>query len=217
MSRGPRDPPEQGPLKEIENSVETERTNATAAEVNPPVPILDLSTWQSFKATCARMAREEARAKYITKKKIKRLERQLIVSIDGIKHTLRCGATVGSAYLATSAAVQRPSQTFLLFLSDQVLKDMHAALPSRPLVLCQIRAPEDAAHAAEGDICGATHDADYDVGVAHDSDARHNVEGNNSTGDASEAMETQVVEWATGDFGAAHDANGYQEGPGKQI
>ena len=128
------------------------------------------------------------------------------MSIDGNKHTFRYGTTVGSAYLATSAAVQRPSQTFLLFLRDQV-----------PLVLCQIRAPEDAAHAAEGDICGATHDADYDVGVAHDSDGRHGVEGNNSTGDASEATENQVVEGATGNFGAAHDANGYQEGPGKQI
>jgi len=98
-----------------------------------------------------------------------------------------------------------------------VLKDMHAALPSRPLVLCQIRAPEDAAHAAEGDICGATHDADYDVGVAHDSDGRHVVEGNNSTGDASETTENQAVEGATGNFGAAHNANGYKEGPGKQI
>ena len=98
-----------------------------------------------------------------------------------------------------------------------MLEDMHAALLSRPLVLCQIRAPEDAAHAAEGDICGATHDADYDVGVAHDSDGRHGVEGNNSTGDASEATENQVVEGATGNFGAAHDANGYQEGLGKQI
>ena len=114
--------------------------------------------------------------------KIKRLERQLIVLIDGNKHTLRCGATVGSAYLATSAAIQRPSQTFLLFLRGQV-----------------------------------THDADYDVGVAHGSDGRHGVEGNNSTGDASEATENQVAEGATANFGAAHDANGYQEGPGKQI
>ena len=63
MSRGPRDPPEQGPLKETENPVETERTNATAAEVNPPVPPPELPTRQSFKATSARMAREEARAK----------------------------------------------------------------------------------------------------------------------------------------------------------
>jgi len=163
------------------------------------------------------MAREEARAKHVTKKKNKRLERQLIVSIDGIKHTLRCGATVGSAYLATSAAVQRPSQTFLLFLRGQVLEDMHAALPSRPLVLCQIRAPEDAAHAADRDICGATHDADYDVGAPHGSDGRHGVEGNNNAGDASEATENQVAEGATGNFGAAYDANGYQEGPGKQI
>ena len=90
---------------------------------------------------------------------------------------------------------------------------MYAALPSRPLVLCQIRAPEDAAHAAEGYICGATHDADYDVGVAHGSDSRHGVEGHNSTGDA----ENQAAEGATVIFGAAHDANGYQEGPGKQI
>jgi len=82
MSRGPRDPPEQGPLKETENPVETERTNATAAEVNPHVPLPELPTWQSFKATSARMAREEARAKYVMKKKIKRLEQQLIVSID---------------------------------------------------------------------------------------------------------------------------------------
>ena len=51
---------------------------------------------------------------------------------------------------------------------------MHAALPSRPLVLCQIRAPEDAAHAVDGDICGAAHDADYDVGVAHGSDTQPN-------------------------------------------
>ena len=57
---------------------------------------------------------------------------------------------------------------------------MHAALPSRLLALCQIRAPEDAAHTADGDICGAAHDADYDVGVAHGSDSRHSVEGNNS-------------------------------------
>ena len=217
MSRGPRDPPEQGPLKETENPVETERTDVTAAEVNPPVPLPELPTWQSFKATFARMAREEARAKYVTKKKIKRLERQLIVSLDGNKHILRCGATVGSAYLATSVAVQRPSQTFLLFLRGQVLDDMHAALPSRPLVLCQIRAPEDAAHAADGDICGAAHDADYDAGVAHDRDSRHGVEGNNSTGDASEATENQAAEGATGNFGAAHDVNGYQEGPGKTI
>jgi len=49
--------------------VETERTNATAAEVNPPVPLPELPTWQSFKATSARMAREEARAKYVTKEK----------------------------------------------------------------------------------------------------------------------------------------------------
>jgi len=79
MSQGPRDPPEQGPLKETENPVETERTDATAAEVNPPVPLPELPTWQSFKTTSARMAREEARAKYVTKKKIKRLEQQLIV------------------------------------------------------------------------------------------------------------------------------------------
>jgi len=163
------------------------------------------------------MAREEARAKYVTKKKIKRLERQLIVSLDGNKHTLRCGATVGSAYLATSAAVQRPSQTFLLFPRGQVLEDMHVALPSRPLVLCQIRAPEDAAHAADGDICGAARDADYDVAVAHGSDSKHGVEGNNSTCDASEATENQAAEGATGNFGAAHDVNGYQEGPGKTI
>ena len=217
MSRGPRDPPEQGPPKETDNPVETERTDVTAAEVNPPVSLPELPTWQSFKATFARMAREEARAKYVTKKKIKRLERQLIVSLDGNKHILRCGATVGSAYLATSVAVQRPSQTFLLFLRGQVLEDMHAALPSRPLVLCQIRAPEDAAHAADGDICAAAHDVDYDVGVAHDSDSRHGVEGNNSTGDASEATENQVDEGATGNFGAVHDANGYQERPGEKI
>ena len=43
--------------------------NATAAEVNPPVPLFELPTWQTFKATSARMAREEARAKYVTKKK----------------------------------------------------------------------------------------------------------------------------------------------------
>jgi len=61
MSPGPRDPPEQGPLKETENPVETEITNATAAEVNPPLPLPELS----FKATSARMAREEARAKYV--------------------------------------------------------------------------------------------------------------------------------------------------------
>ena len=103
MSRGPRDPPEQGTPKETDNPVETERTDVTAA-VNPPVFLPELPTWQSFKATFARMAREEARAKYVTKNKIKRLEQQLIVSIDGSKHTLRCGATVGSAYLATSAA-----------------------------------------------------------------------------------------------------------------
>jgi len=96
------------------------------------------------------MAREEARAKYVTKKKIKRLEGQLIVSIGRNQHTSKCGAMVGSAYLATSAAVQRLSQTFLLFLRGQVLEDMHAALPSRLLVLCQIRAPEDAAHAVDG-------------------------------------------------------------------
>ena len=94
---------------------------------------------------------------------------------------------------------------------------MHAALPSRPLVPCQIRAPEDAAHTADGDICGAAHDADYDVGIAHGSDSRHGVEGNNSTGDASEATENQAAEDATGNFGAAHDANGYQEGLGKRI
>jgi len=69
MSRGPRDPPEQGPLKETENPVETERTNATTAEVNPPVPLPELTTRQSFKATSARMAREETRAKYVTKEK----------------------------------------------------------------------------------------------------------------------------------------------------
>ena len=94
---------------------------------------------------------------------------------------------------------------------------MHAALPSRPLVLCQIRAPEDAAHAADGDICSAAHDADCDVGVAHGSDIRHGFEGNNSTGDASEAKDNQVAEGATGNIGAAHDTNGYQEGPGKRI
>jgi len=152
--------------------VETERTDVTAAEVNPPVPLPELPTWQSFKATSASMAREEA--KYVTKKKIKRLERQLIVSLDGNKHPFRCGATVGSAYLATSAAVQRPLQTFLLFLRGQVLEDMHAALPSRPVVLCQIRAPEDAAHTADGDICSAAHDANNDVGVAHGSDTQPN-------------------------------------------
>jgi len=48
--------------------VETDRTKATAAEVNPPVPLPELPTWQTFKATSARMAREEARAKYVTKK-----------------------------------------------------------------------------------------------------------------------------------------------------
>jgi len=94
---------------------------------------------------------------------------------------------------------------------------MHAALPSRSLVLYQIRAPENAAHAADGDICGAAHDADYDVGVTHGSDSRHGVEGNNSTDDASEATENKVAEGATGNFSAAHDANGYQEGPGKRI
>jgi len=181
------------------------------------VPLPELPTWQSLTATSGRLAREEARAKYITKKKIKRLERKLIVLLDGNKHSLRCGATVGSAYLATSAAVQRPSQTFLLFLRGQVLEDMHAALPSRPLVLCQIRALEDAVHVADGDICGVAHDADYDVGVTHGSDSRHGVEGNNSTGDASEAAENQAAEGATGNIGATHDANGYQEGPGKKI
>jgi len=95
-----------------------------------------------------------------------------------------------------------------------VLEEIHAALLSTPLVLCQIRAPEDAAHAADGDICGAAHDADYDVGVAHGSESKHGVEGNNSTGDASEATENQAAEGATGNFGAAHDANRYQEGPG---
>jgi len=55
--------------------------------------------------------------KYVTKKKIKRLERQLIVSLDGNKHTLRCGATVVSAYLATlslrlSRDRHRPSSCF---------------------------------------------------------------------------------------------------------
>ena len=69
MSRGPRDPPEQGPFKKTKNPVETERTNATAAEVKLPVPLSELPTWQSFKATSARMTREEARAKYVTKKK----------------------------------------------------------------------------------------------------------------------------------------------------
>ena len=98
-----------------------------------------------------------------------------------------------------------------------MLEDRHAALPSRPRVLCQIRAPEDAAHAADGDICGATHDADYDVGVAHGCDGRHGVEGNNGTGDASETTENQVAEGATGNFGAVHDAIGYQEGLEKQI
>ena len=76
--------------------------------------------------------------------------------------------------------------------------------------------PEDAANAADGDICGAAHDADYDVGVTHGSDSRHGVEGNNSTGDASEATENQAAEDATGNFSAevsSHDANGYQEGP----
>jgi len=77
--------------------------------------------------------------------------------------------------------------------------------------------PEDAANAADGDICGAAHDADYDVGVAHGSDSRHGVEGNNSTSDASEATENQAAEGATGYFGAAHYANGYQEGLGKKI
>jgi len=70
MSRGPCDPPEQGLLKETENPVETERTNVTAAEVNPPLPLPELPTWQSFKATSARMAQEEARVKYVTKKKL---------------------------------------------------------------------------------------------------------------------------------------------------
>jgi len=211
MSRGSRDPPEQVLLKETANPVGTERTDVTAAEVNPPVPLPELPIRQSFKTTSARIAREEARAKYITKKKNKRLERQLIVSLDGNKHSLRCGATVGSAYLATSAATQRLSQTLILFLRGQVLEDRHAALPSRPRVLCQIRAPDDAAHAADGDICGAAHDAVYDVGAAHSSDSRHGVEGNNSTGDASEATGNQAAEGATGTFGAAHDANGYQE------
>jgi len=70
MSRGPRDPPDQGPLKETVNPVETERTNVTAAEVNPPVPLPELPMWQSFKATSTRMAREEARAEYVTKKRL---------------------------------------------------------------------------------------------------------------------------------------------------
>ena len=47
--------------------METDRTKA--AEVNPPVPLPELPTWQSFKATSARMTREEARAKYVTKEK----------------------------------------------------------------------------------------------------------------------------------------------------
>jgi len=98
-----------------------------------------------------------------------------------------------------------------------VLEDIHAALPSRPRVLCQIRAPEDGSHVADGDICGAAHDAVYDVGAAHGSDSRHGVEGNNSTVDASEVTENQAVEDATGNFGAAHDVNGYQEGPGEKI
>ena len=68
MSRGPRNP-EQGPLKETENPVETERTNATAAEDKPPVPFPELPTRQSFKETSARMARKEVRAKYVTKEK----------------------------------------------------------------------------------------------------------------------------------------------------
>ena len=70
MSRGPCDPPEQGLLKETENPVETERTNVTAAEVNPPLPLPELPTWQSFKATSARMAQEEARVKHVTKKRL---------------------------------------------------------------------------------------------------------------------------------------------------
>jgi len=135
-----------------------------------------------FQSDLCKNGSERGKGQIRHEEKIKRLERQLIVLIDGNKHTLRCGATVGSAYLATSAAIQRPSQTFLLFLRGQV-----------------------------------THDADYDVGVAHGSDGRHGVEGNNSTGDASEATENQVAEGATANFGAAHDANGYQEGPGKQI
>ena len=76
---------------------------------------------------------------------------------------------------------------------------------------------EDAAHVADGDICGAAHDADYDVGVVHNSDGRHGIEGNNSTGDASDARKDQVSDRGTRNFGAAHDANGYQEGPGKRI
>jgi len=38
-----------------------------------------------------------------------------------------------------------------------------------------------------------------------------------STGDASEATENQAAEGATGNFGAAHDANGYLEGPKENI
>ena len=49
--------------------METERTNATAAEDKPPVPFPELPTRQSFKETSARMARKEARAKYVTKEK----------------------------------------------------------------------------------------------------------------------------------------------------
>jgi len=63
----------------------------------------------------------------------------------------------------------------------------------------------------------STHDADYDDGVAYGSDSRHGVEGINSTGDASEATENQAAEDATGNLRAAHDANGYQEGPGETI
>ena len=135
MSRRPRDPSEQGPLKETESPVETERTNVTAAEVNPPVPLPELPAWQSLKATSARLA-------------------------------CGCPETV----------------TDLPLSSERSGAGRHAcSLPSRPLVLCQIRAPEDAAHTADGDICGAAHDADYDVGVAHGSDSRHGVEGNNNT------------------------------------
>jgi len=129
MGRGPRDPPEQGPPKETENPVETERTNATAAEVNPPVPLPELPTWQSFELTSARMAREEARAKYITKKKIKRLERQRIVSIDGNKHTLRCGATVGSAYFNNNICGCPETVTDLPLVSEGSGAGRHACSP----------------------------------------------------------------------------------------
>ena len=184
-SRRPCDPPEHAPPRETDNPAETGRPAETASEANLTVPPPELPTRQSLRAAAVGQARVEARDEHVAKKKLKRRKRQLTVSIDGKEHILRCDATVGSAYLATSAAAQRPPQTFLLYIRGQVLSDMHAALPSRPLVHCQLRPLDATEHGVGGDTCGAAYDADCGTDATTCRDDIRGVEGSNGIGDVS--------------------------------